>query len=547
MSVIDGTPAQDVLIGTDLDDVINGFEGNDTLEGSGGIDLLNGGDGNDVLFGDAAVVQYHNFSSSVVFPSVRGGIPAALGIVHGDLSTVAATTATISFVNTDAGGNNTIGSFEADADGIIKDVAIHFPNAHQAHAGDAATVQLDADSQLGLFIIWDGFTANNSFKNINLNSGTLHLYFNYGHADQRLAKLSDAGSHVSLVHTDTLNQNTVLKGSVFVTTDRGGSAALNPDNKVHVMSGIVSSGNTQTLRIGFEDLPYLGDADYNDVTVDVRIKSVITSVPDAHDGDDILKGGAGDDQIYGSGGNDKISGGNGEDVLRGGTGNDRIFGGDGNDDLKGEGGNDTLNGGAGGDVIQGGNGNDVLGGQTGDDFLSGGAGDDALDGGSGDDKLRGGGGNDILNGGSGRDDLRAGDGNDVLSGGTSNDILYGDAGDDQLSGGGGTDALHGGAGADAFVFGADALGSSDVVRDFAQGEGDRIVLKGLLTGYDPVSSDISDFVRVASNGLNSYLSVDTDGALNGGSFVRLARLDGVTGFVNAAQMLAVGALEILSA
>ncbi|MEA3015100.1 MAG: hypothetical protein QOD42_3645 [Sphingomonadales bacterium] len=44
---IDGTPGDDLLIGTADGDVINGFDGNDTLIGEGGPDFLTGGNGND--------------------------------------------------------------------------------------------------------------------------------------------------------------------------------------------------------------------------------------------------------------------------------------------------------------------------------------------------------------------------------------------------------------------------------------------------------------------------------------------------------------------
>lgn len=56
------------------------------------------------------------------------------------------------------------------------------------------------------------------------------------------------------------------------------------------------------LRIGFEDLPCLGDADYNDVVFDLSIESRTTII--AQPGNDVLIGGAGDDVLYGGGGAD---------------------------------------------------------------------------------------------------------------------------------------------------------------------------------------------------------------------------------------------------
>ncbi len=51
MAIINGTPNNDSLMGTQQDDIIFGFGGNDTLNGGRGNDLLDGGDGNDILLG----------------------------------------------------------------------------------------------------------------------------------------------------------------------------------------------------------------------------------------------------------------------------------------------------------------------------------------------------------------------------------------------------------------------------------------------------------------------------------------------------------------
>ncbi len=47
----EGTPGNDVLIGSSADETINGYAGNDYLAGAGGNDVLNGSDGNDRLDG----------------------------------------------------------------------------------------------------------------------------------------------------------------------------------------------------------------------------------------------------------------------------------------------------------------------------------------------------------------------------------------------------------------------------------------------------------------------------------------------------------------
>lgn len=51
MAIINGTPNNDTLMGTQEEDFISGLGGNDTLNGGRDSDLLDGGDGNDVLLG----------------------------------------------------------------------------------------------------------------------------------------------------------------------------------------------------------------------------------------------------------------------------------------------------------------------------------------------------------------------------------------------------------------------------------------------------------------------------------------------------------------
>ncbi len=78
--------------------------------------------------------------------------------------------------------------------------------------------------------------------------------------------------------------------------------------------------DTNTLRIGFEDLYNTGDADYEDVLFDLDINPV--TIGDVTGGDDILDGGLGNDVLYGEGGND---------ILIMGLGGDHAYGGEGAD------------------------------------------------------------------------------------------------------------------------------------------------------------------------------------------------------------------------
>lgn len=195
-------------------------------------------------------------------------------------------------------------------------------------------------------------------------------------------------------------------------------------------------------------------------------------------------------------GNDNI---HGDDILHGGDDNDRLYGGSGHNELYGEDGNDILTGGSSNDMLEGGNGNDSL---------------------------------------------LCGSGDDIANGGAGVDYLSGYNGSDTLNGGAGVDRLYGGADADTFILDADALSGRDTVRDFTIAQGDKLELHDLLAGYDPLTSAITDFLRITDNAINSYVSVDTDGTANGHLWTQIARLDNVLSMTDEAQLLADGVIVI---
>lgn len=88
----------------------------------------------------------------------------------------------------------------------------------------------------------------------------------------------------------------------------------------NVYASIPGGLDTDTLRIGFEDLYNMGDADYEDVLFDLNINPV--HVGDIGGGNDFLDGGAGNDILYGEGGDDILVIGNGYDQAYGGAGAD---------------------------------------------------------------------------------------------------------------------------------------------------------------------------------------------------------------------------------
>jgi hypothetical protein len=58
--------------------------------------------------------------------------------------------------------------------------------------------------------------------------------------------------------------------------------------------------------------------------------------------------------------------------------------------------------------------------------------------------------------------------------------------------------------------------------------GDKLDLHDVLTGFDPLTSTLSDFVHITTVGRSSIVSVDADGTGSASSFVQIATLQSVT-------------------
>jgi Tol biopolymer transport system component len=240
-----------------------------------------------------------------------------------------------------------------------------------------------------------------------------------------------------------------------------------------------------------------------------------------------------------------ILGTNGDDYLKGTAGDDYIYGLEGNDRLDGKGGNDTLIGGNGDDSYVVGNAGvriiEAVGGGTDKVYASL---DYALGVNVENLTLQGTGaisgtGNDLVN------VINGNDAANVIAGLGGDDRLYGRGGNDTILGGADVDSLYGGADADTFVFDSTAFTGRDTIKDFSLADGDKIELQGLLTGYTPGVSAVTDFVHIIQSAAgNSYLYVDATGAPGWANFVQIARLDSVTGLTDEAALLASGNLVI---
>ena len=328
--IIDGGPGTDNLEGNTDNDRINGGDGHDRV---------NGGDGNDILFGGHAVapiVHDKTFSDTIIFPHLMEGqniatlVPpgtSALGYASGNMTVDFGAHATLTFREGFAGYNNTLGVYSIASDGTIQSGKFLWENTKTAGLNVAHTIELpvgETGGDFAFFIISDGDRVNHGYAGLNTEvEGNIHFIFDYGLGTERAAKVTDDATHVKLVYDDGITER-VLNGYNYHTTERGGDTSINSDHQEHMVSGLVTVGQQDVLRIGFEDLYQQGDADYEDVYFDFNVTEEITP-GDSEDGNDVLIGGAGNDTIYGQDGNDIIQMGNGQDDIYGGHGDDQYI------------------------------------------------------------------------------------------------------------------------------------------------------------------------------------------------------------------------------
>lgn len=430
---LNGENDNDTLYGGAGNDTLNGGAGNDTAFGGAGDDRLLGGDGDDTLFGDNGLgTNPDDFSHSEVLSKTFSGpvygvamghfinvyIPAGSEAVSAANVTISyATTITATYVFSEAGYANSLGFYRISADGTIHDVDVVMKNQHQAAYGDQFTYTYNgqAGDTLGMFIVANGYNTSAPYHNADLNTGTLNFMYHFGLGDQRVANVNDSNADVKLIfHSGSTD--TIFNVDTYHSSLSGGAASLNPDGIAHTVSGLSDANDPGALRVGFEDLYFLGDADFDDVVFDVRVASQVKEIFGASD-------------------------------------------------------------------------------------------------------------------------------NDYIAGGAGNDVLYGGFGNDVLVGGQGADHMYGGDGSDIFAFNV-IDNQKDFIHDFQSGSGkDQINLSHIVSGYDPLSCAISDFVHLTHNGSNDDLYVNATG-VPGGTYVLLASIIGGTGGHDVNALLADGNLVL---
>ena len=530
---ITGNEGDDMLYGEDGNDMLDGGEGNDILDGGEGDDSLSGGTGDDTLSGgDGDDTYYINADhgndtiydsegrSTLVFGDELSAEDYALRIdIHSGISLVhrenGETISIPDFINMPE-----YYDFTFDGEAQI----IGGGNSRQVIEGT------DED---------DTITAGNGFNIIRGGDGndTLtggdNLDFIYGGDGNDVI---NGGNGTNIIRGEA-GDDTITDGIDDSYLDGGDG-----NDTIHAGAGndvlIGGAGNDRLFGEDGDDViagndgdDYLSGGDGND-----------TLYADAGDdelhggnGNDSLFGGDGDDTLYGDAGDDYLEAGNGTDTLYGGAGNDTFVGGEGINYMYGGDGDDTfyggnglnymyggdgddnftggeladyIEGGDGSDVMNGGNGNNEMYGGDGDDYIYGGNDDDYIEGGSGDDHLYGGNGVNTIYGGAGNDIIYSGDNGSFLYGGDGDDRIYAGGGADVLDGGAGNDYLQGDHGGDTYVFGigydidtinasadlntirihgytvADMhntrMANNDLVIDFGEGTGDRLVIQGFF-------------------------------------------------------------------
>jgi hypothetical protein len=125
----------------------------------------------------------------------------------------------------------------------------------------------------------------------------------------------------------------------------------------------------------------------------------------------------------------------------------------------------------------------------------------------------------------------------------SGDTIVGGNGADQIIGDFGSDVLTGGGGSDRFLYTLEGQGQ-DAITDFVSGAGGDVIDLSLVPNtFDPLTSNLSDYVRVGNFATGTLVQFDRDGAAGPAFYENIALLEGVQG-LNEHQLFADGNLVL---
>ncbi len=504
----DQSSERDWIWGDANANTILGLAGNDILEGGGGADTIDGGLGWDY--------SRYTRSASGININLETGVNTG-GDAEGDIL---------------IGIEAIVGSSHDDV--IIGAVGSNF---YKGEGGNDTITGSGYNDQIF------GGSGNDT---LNGNSGNDTLRGESG--DDLL--YGDSGNDVYYYTTgqDTINETTGTDRVVF-------SSSWNPTDAT-ITGNILAF--TSTNQITFNDITLIeafGFADFTDMTLAELIALNPGPGPGNPD-DDIFIATALADTFDGGAGNDTVDySGSALGVmvnLLNGTASDGDAAGDTLTSIENITGSDTDR-----DWIWGDANANVILGMGGNDVLEGGAGADTINGGVGWDYSRYIGSSAGVNinletgvntGGDAQDDIIlnieaiiGSNHNDTITGTTGSNFFKGEGGNDTITGGGSIDHIFGGSGADTFLFKvSSAFSNIDFIKDFSTSDSDIIDIADVLTGYDPVTDLITDFVEITDNGTDSFLAVDTDGGAN--NFVQIAQINNMTGLTDEEALETAGTL-----
>ncbi len=510
----------------------------------------------------------HEFIDCVKFPELVEGQPldapeyAAVGIDYNDFDINYQTTGSISFVSEGAGYENTLGVYDIADDGSIVGVRFLIVDAESAINGDSISFDIAGANgngmDLGFFVVANGYSINNGYAGLDLDNGSLSFVYGYGQVGERVARTTDTADDITLIYTDSNGAETIISGPVYHTVQRGVNENINPDGMNHVVSGLADLNDNSTLRIGFEDLPNLGDKDYQDIIFDFTVEpntvysfSPVTVANDVRINDlysDVIRAATvtigegyktGDVlEVTYDAGLSVVSSDDGSVVITGEatkavyeqvlesitlTSDDsnivdglRVI----NYQVQDVDGFDSNLEAAYVPVVK-------------DFTMFATSGDDAPVGFDDGEVFATGEGNDIVDGGAG---------DDLIRGEAGDDTLFGNDGRDVLIGGEGNDVLYGNNDADIFVF-QSLTDGVDNIADFDAMEGDIIDISALLEEYNPLTDSINDFVYATEDTGNTIISIDVNGTNNAANANEIVVVDNVTG-VSVDDLINNGLLDV---